>query len=148
MQVCAHTVHVVKQITCTSKWHLSAVAASDMIIAATHAHHYLLLRLKSHRAVLLTANTASTGSSSSSSSFALQELQGSGALLNPKPPAEAHIAACCLYHDVSGWLASALQTSENVRSIHYTAVTGFCCFSRTYFASCVWRNSCGAPAFP
>ena len=114
--MCAHTVHVVKEITCTSKWHLSAVAASDMIIAATHSQHYLLLRLKSHRAVLLTANIDTSGSSGGASTYVLQELRGSGALLNPKPPAEAHIVACCLYHDVSGWLAAALKDQGSLDS--------------------------------
>jgi hypothetical protein len=87
-----------------SKWHLSSAGPTDMIIAACHSQTYLLLQLKSRRAVLL--HEAAGGQSGVPH---LQEVKGSGTILNPMPPTEAHIAACCLYHDTSGWLQSALQ---------------------------------------
>lgn len=104
LQVCAHTVQVMQEIAMVSKWNLSVMASADMIIAASHSQQYLLLRLQSRRAVLL--QEAAGGVLGTP---VLQEVQGAGDILNPNASAEAQIAACCLYHDTSGWLRSSLQ---------------------------------------
>jgi hypothetical protein len=111
LQVCAHTVLVIQQKSCVAKWHLAAMAPGDMIIAASHSEQYLLVRLMSRKAVLLRE-----GSGGHLGTPQVQVVQAASTILNPKQ-GEALIAACCLYHDTSGWLQSSLQQMESSTSV-------------------------------
>jgi hypothetical protein len=104
VQVCAHAVLVIRDSACLSRWNLSSVVVGDMIIAASHSGPYLLVRLRSRKAVLLRESSGGQAGGPH-----VQVVQAASAVLQPKHPNEALISACCLYNDISGWLQSSLQ---------------------------------------
>ena len=96
LQVCADRVNVLAGVDLVSCWQLRAAAhipRNAAIVAATHAHKYLLLQLASGGAILLAEGENETG---------MEEVAASAEVL--RSGRRGDVGACCLYEDRSNRL--------------------------------------------